>query len=54
MLLDAIETTKEEAHPQDEQQVGEYAANQRLLDDVDLVLCKSQNRDNEFNRVAST
>lgn len=45
VLGDAVDTTKEEAHTQDEKQVGEHTSDQGCLHNENLVLSQSDDTD---------
>jgi hypothetical protein len=53
-LFHSVDATKEEGHAQDKQQIRQHTANQRSLDNGDLVLDQCLNRDNEFDGVSES
>jgi hypothetical protein len=44
--------SRKEAHAEDEKKVGEDTAEKRLLDQLELVLLKRDNSDNELDGVS--
>jgi hypothetical protein len=54
VLSNTVDATKEEAHAQNQKQVGEHTADQRGLHNQDLVLLQSDDTDNQFSSVTET
>lgn len=54
MLFNSIETSKEETHPHDQEEIRKHASNQRLLDNVNLFLGQSDDGDNQLHSIAVT
>ena len=53
-LLGAAETTEEETHSEDEEEVGEDTADEGGLDDEDFVVGESDDCDDHFDGVSGT
>lgn len=53
VLFQTVDTTKEETHAHDQQQIGEHAADERGLDDEDLIVDQGDDGDDQFDGVAA-
>lgn len=51
-LLSEAQATEEEAHSQNEEQIGKNGAQQGCLDDTDLILDQGNDEDDEFHGIA--